>query len=335
MMSTSDTLTVPQAFDSPMTPYAGGHSGSRTLPSFTGAEPEVDPWDAALGVPPERPASPDLLDDGIALRSPFSPQTIPSISHTPALPDGSDASTDVERYVPLTKTQRLYYVIARTCYILFPSLHYFRSKGFLGKIASLFAACCRGADAEAPYRRNAVQEPREPEGEEEDYHAAHDTPLVESEVVMMERTLVAEEAIQEDLYEMKYNKCLMAAQCVLGPLFYVAALFGGVERFEWFLTGTAIGGVAIGLLVVVFADEKAKSYPKLSRRIGLNVDISLDGLQHHNFAVGSLLMNRSKFLVFHQHKYVTRVGRAEIATMKANFYGIISGFPLVLSQVKT
>ncbi|KAG6329041.1 hypothetical protein ID866_10048 [Astraeus odoratus] len=235
-MSTSDTLTAPQAFDSPMTPYAGGHSGSRTLPSFTGPEPEVDPWDAALGVPPERPAPPDLLDDGIALRSPFSPQTIPSISHTLASPDGSNASTDVER----------------TCCILFPSLHRFRLKGFLGKIASLFAApavmvlTLMLPVVVMPYGSDVNQE----EKRKQHYHAGYDTPLVDLEEVVVERTLMAEEAIREDLYEMKYNKCLMPAQCVLGPLFCV--LF-------------TIGGMAIGLLVVVFSDEKAYPTAQMAR----------------------------------------------------------------------
>ncbi|KAG6330490.1 hypothetical protein ID866_8599 [Astraeus odoratus] len=280
-------------FDSPMTPYAGGHyhhrrrhSGSRTPPSFTGADPEVDPWDAALGVPlndrsprllrssitEERErgdsAPPDLLDDGTASRSPFSPRTVPSISHTPASPDGSDASTDVERYVPLTKTQWLYYVIARTCYILFPSLHRFGSKGFLGKIASLFAAPAVMAltltlpVVVIPYGSDVNQE----EKRKRHYHAGgHDTPLVDFEEEGVERTLMAEEAVQEDLHEMKYNKWLMAAQCVLGPLFCVAVLFSGVERIEWFLAGTAIGGVAIGLLVVVFSDEKAHPTAQMAR----------------------------------------------------------------------
>ena len=81
---------------------------------------------------------PSVLEEGIF--SPLATPTIPSISHTPASPTESEASTNVERYVPLTTGQRICHVLAGTFYFLFPSLHHFGSKTLLGKIAALLAA---------------------------------------------------------------------------------------------------------------------------------------------------------------------------------------------------
>ena len=48
----------------------------------------------------------------------------------------------------------------------------------------------------------------------------------EEEGVEGERALIAEEEVVEELHELKYNKWLMAAQCIFGPLWCVAVLFG-------------------------------------------------------------------------------------------------------------
>lgn len=41
----------------------------------------------------------------------------------------------------------------------------------------------------------------------------------------IERALIAEEEVEEEIHELHYNKWLMAAQCALGPLFCVSVLF--------------------------------------------------------------------------------------------------------------
>jgi len=48
----------------------------------------------------------------------------------------------------------------------------------------------------------------------------------EEEGVEAGRALIAEEEVVEELHELKYNKWLMAAQCIFGPLWCVAVLFG-------------------------------------------------------------------------------------------------------------
>ncbi|KAL4064529.1 Sodium/calcium exchanger protein-domain-containing protein [Scleroderma yunnanense] len=277
-------------FDSPAAPYAGGHyhrrhSGSRTPPSLIGTDHEPEPWGndvplndrsprllrSSIIEDREREEShlPSVLEEGMFPRSPLSVPTIPSISHTPASPIGSDASTDVERYVPPTKGQRIYRILARTWYILFPSLHHFGSKTLLGKVAALLAAPAVMAltltlpVVVVPYGNGGGHE------EKVTRHHHHGTSeaarLAEFEEEGVERARIAEEVVLEDLHEMEFNKWLMAAQCVFGPLFCAAVLFNGSDYIEWILAGTAVGGVAIGLLVLMFADGGVHPTARMAR----------------------------------------------------------------------
>ncbi|KIK91478.1 hypothetical protein PAXRUDRAFT_149420 [Paxillus rubicundulus Ve08.2h10] len=269
-------------FDTPVTPFAGGHyhrhtrSGSHS-PNGTGAS-EVDPWDAALGVPLDD-RSPRLLRTSILgdrdheeagptstreeIVSPLSIPTIPSISHTPASPSQSDASTEVERRIPPTRCQRLWHVLAHTWHILFPSLHQFKSKTFLGKIVSLFAAPAVMAltltlpVVVIPYGNDGAHE--------EKRHQARETLLVEFEEEGVERALMAEHEVQEDLHEMKFNKWLMAVQCIVGPLFCVGVLFSGSEHIERLLAGTVAVGFAAALLVLVFSNKGSHPTARMAR----------------------------------------------------------------------
>ncbi|KAI6008134.1 Sodium/calcium exchanger protein-domain-containing protein [Pisolithus orientalis] len=288
-------------FDAPLTPYAGGHyhqhhhrpRGHSESRSPSRAGPEINPWDAELGVPlndrsprllrssiaedrdREESERPSALDEGIQLLpTPLSgPEAIPSISRTPASPVDSDASTDVERYVPPTKGERLRHVLARTCHILFPSLHHFWSKSLLRKIVALLAAPAVMAltltlpVVVIPYGNDGTHEEKPSHHRHPHHH--HDTEtesrLVEFEEEGVERTLMAEEVIQEDFHEMEFNKWLMAAQCVFGPLFCVAVLFSRTDHLLWLLGGTAVGGVAAGLLVLIFANDGFHPTARMAR----------------------------------------------------------------------
>lgn len=50
--------------------------------------------------------------------------------------------------------------------------------------------------------------------------------LVDFEEEGVERALIAEDQVEEEMHELKFNKWLMAIQCALSPLFCVAILFG-------------------------------------------------------------------------------------------------------------
>ncbi|KAH7930172.1 hypothetical protein BV22DRAFT_1191449 [Leucogyrophana mollusca] len=273
--ASSSSLSI---FDSPVTPYAGGRyhhrrtrSGSHTPSHYS----EVDPWDAALGVPlnersPRMLLSQSIVEDREEDQSPMTIPTIPSISRTPASPSGSsDADTEVETYTPPTRRQRVGWVLGRTYHILFPSLHHFRSKTLLGKVASLLAA---PAVMALTLTLPVVVMPYESQDSREEklHHHHHqgnasEARLIDFEEEGVERALIAEEEVQEDLHEMKFNKWLMAAQCACGPLFGVGVLFGGTAHADWLLLGTGIAGVATGLLVLIFADGGAHPTARMAR----------------------------------------------------------------------
>lgn len=217
-------------FESPVTPYAGGHYHRH--PISRNASREIDPWDAALGVPlnersPQNiqvmPAVPDEPDDVQQFEDDGSRTVVPSISRTPASPISSDGDVESHQYTPPSRRQRIMHAIGRTGHILCPSLHHFRSKSFLGKIASLFAAPAVLALTltlpviVTPYESSKLAEEKTPGSEAR---------LVDFEEEGIERALIAEEEVQEDMHEMKFNKWLMGAQCAIGPLFCTGVLFG-------------------------------------------------------------------------------------------------------------
>lgn len=210
-------------FESPVTPYAGGHYHRR--PRSRTASREIDPWDAALGVPlnersPPRIVLPTMTDEPEETGDRTRP--IPSIQHTPASPTTSDADGESQQYAPVTRRQRVLHILTRTGHILCPSLHHFRSKSFLGKIASVFAA---PAILALTLTLPVIVTPYESSNLAEEKAQAAEGRLVDFEEEGIERALIAEEEVIEDMHEMKFNKWLMAAQCCLGPLFCVVVLF--------------------------------------------------------------------------------------------------------------
>lgn len=84
-----------------------------------------------------------------------------------------------------------------------------------------------------------------------------DTRLVDFEEEGIERVLIAEDEVEAEMHPhtLKFNKWLMAAQLVLGPLFCATVLLHGVSarRQMWALVGTGgVGTIAAGL-VLLFA----------------------------------------------------------------------------------
>lgn len=221
-------------FESPVTPYPGGHyhrrvrstsSRSRT-PTYT--DENRDPWDAALGVPLEQRSpqrSPPLgptpdIEVGEATAD------IPVITRTPASPALSDTDESQMYVSPPTRRQRFFRVLGHIFHVLFPTLHNFWTKSFLGMIAAVFAApAVMMLTLTLPVvvsDHAAIESPTE---------TKHDAArLVDFEEEGVERTLIAEEEVEHDMHELEFNKWLMAVQCTLGPLFCVAILFGAYLR---------------------------------------------------------------------------------------------------------
>lgn len=229
----SSSLSV---FDSPITPFPGGHyhhhhrhprSRSRSPLSH---DESTNPFDLTLGLPlndrspvirhtapPESPPIAPLIE--IHDAEPHS--DVPTISHTPASPS-SEADSEVQHQPrPLSRRKRVLQILNHAYHILFPTLTHFRAKPWLGKIAGVFAAPAVLAltitlpVVVTPYDSPYVHEKT----------VVPDSGLNSFEEEGIERALIAEEEVEEEIHELHYNKWLMAAQCALGPLFSVSVLF--------------------------------------------------------------------------------------------------------------
>lgn len=218
-------------FEPLLTPYIGGHyhgightrsrshSGSMHTSDASSDVPLSDrsplsrPSHLAPDQGPSLAESPLILinDDDTELR-------IPEISHTPASPR-SDNSSDIGHYDFATRRQNVRLALKRMCHILFPTMHEFKTKGLLGKVAAVFAAPAVFA---LTITLPVVVEPYDSPGDR--YEKAQST-INSFEEDGIERTLVAEDVVLGEMHELRFNKWLMAVQCAFGPLFCTAVLF--------------------------------------------------------------------------------------------------------------
>ncbi|KAI0049756.1 hypothetical protein FA95DRAFT_1604073 [Auriscalpium vulgare] len=265
--ATSSSLGM---FEAPMTPFPGGHyhrhswsqSLSRPHTPVSGDE-DANPWDASyMGSvqlndrSPINTAPPPLPD--VSPRDTSTPlirivddpiNEIPVISHTPASPTSPSDSIPP---LKISRRRRVLYVLKRAHHILFPTFHRFRSKTVLRKIAAVFAAPAVFAltvtlpVTVTPYDSSTHHH-------EKGLASADSLTMFEEEGI--ERTLIAEEEVQEEMHELKFNKWLMAAQCALGPLFCAAVLCKGMRHEGWIMLGVGLAGLAAGALVAVFGDK--------------------------------------------------------------------------------
>ena len=225
------------AFEPPLTPYPGGHyhgyAHSRSLSRGSAHLEGANLWEPSLDVPlidrPPLAPVPSLPFDDSDHRPTETPlilvddaePLLPEISHLPE-PSHSDTASDVTHTLVPTRRQVVALACSRTCHVLFPTLHGFHTKTLLGKAAGVLAAPAVFAltitlpvvvrpYVNARYRHEKATN-------------VNDT-LVTFEEDGIERTLIAEELVQEEIHELHFNKWLMGIQCVLGPLFCAAVLF--------------------------------------------------------------------------------------------------------------
>jgi sodium/potassium/calcium exchanger 6 len=231
-------------FESPVTSYAGGHYHVRNLPGARSPQPlsspsttinEVQMGDrlrphSAQSINDEpQSAHPDGPNDYFNSRENYQLQTAPpSIYRIPPSPTTtvSDTESDEQLYTPLTKRQRIWAALEKAYHILFPTLHNFGQQNRLTRMACILAA---PAVLFLTLTLPVVVTPYN------SLHASHekiygDARLVDFEEEGIERTLIAEQEVEENMHELTFSKWLTAVQCVLGPLFCVQVLFG---RFPW------------------------------------------------------------------------------------------------------
>ncbi len=221
-------------FEPLLSPYIGGHyhgighSRSPSHRSMQSGSPHTS--DASSDVPlsdrsslpqashlapdqgPSLPESPLVVVD-----SNTEPQ-IPEISHTPASPR-SDTNGDVAHHEVTARRQTVRLAVKHMCHIFFPTMHEFKTKSLLGKVAAVFATPAVFA---LTITLPVVVRPYHSPGDR--YEKAPSTTNIFEEDGI-ERTLVAEDVVLGEMHELKFNKWLMAVQCAFGPLFCTAVLF--------------------------------------------------------------------------------------------------------------
>ncbi|KAG6865732.1 hypothetical protein C0991_012378 [Blastosporella zonata] len=243
-------------FDSPVTPYAGGHyhtrHGSRQRTPRTSLSSHNDLWDAAEAVAlhDRSPSSRSPVLSPIAIEEPrsmlnsqssdyfgrpslvqLSPlpsnAAIPSIIRTSASPTNSIDSQDY-LFILSTKRQRVWHALGHVGHILFPTLHQFRTQSLLTQAVGILAApAILLLTLTLPVAVTPYVKPGQSREKHHHHHHHHhsDGLLIDFEEEGEARALIAEEVVLEDMHVMEFNKWLMAAQCTLAPLFCALVLF--------------------------------------------------------------------------------------------------------------
>jgi sodium/potassium/calcium exchanger 6 len=228
----SSTLDI---FESPVTPYAGGHYHAHRRHSTYARE--VDTWDATLGVPlddrsPHQTLHTHALSDeaeesGAGNEGDEDGRTVnPSIVYTAASSTASDIDTESQQFSPPPKRRhRVMRALDAIYHTLCPSLHHLGSKTVLGKVAAIFAApAIMALTLTLPVVVTPYYDGKK--AEEKTFPSGSEGRLVDFEEEGIERVLIAEEEVQEDMHDFRFSKWLTAAQCIFGPLFCVGVLFG-------------------------------------------------------------------------------------------------------------
>jgi sodium/potassium/calcium exchanger 6 len=270
-------------FEPLLTPYIGGHYhgiGYSRSRSHSGSMHTSDTSsDVPLSDRPSLPRASHLAPDQgpslpesplILVNSDMEPP-IPEFSHTRASPR-SDNGSDIALYEVATRHQTVRLALKRMCHILFPTMHEFKTKSLLGKVAAVFAAPAVFA---LTITLPVVVGPYDSLGDR--YEKAPRT-INTFEEDGIERTLVAEDVVLGEIHELGFNKWLMAVQCAFGPLFCTAVLFStsnflrflfqsediliphaeGSAYEHWLLLGIGLAGFAAGILVAFFAGKGDK-----------------------------------------------------------------------------
>lgn len=170
-------------------------------------------------------------------------------------------SEDTPPRPPTVKRERFRSAFTRTMRVLFPTLVCFTDKSFVGMVVALFAAPAVLAltltlpvvitpqgDAKVLEKDSGATGRRLDGGPAQGQ-------LIDYEEQGAEWTLVAEDIIEEEMHGMKFNKWLMVAQCVFGPLFCAAILLSETEQFPIYATVIGIVGTVTAVLVLIFADD--------------------------------------------------------------------------------
>lgn len=249
---------------SPITPFPGGYyrrtprSRSGSFPAINGHSNPAVRLSNRSPLYSRSPSTANMAASYFDLAMPR-PQgrhdSIPSInvSHADS-PEPSEADTDVQIFSAKTRWSAFVAILHRTRRILFPTMSRFRSKAITGKIVAVFVApAVLALTLTLPVVVTIPESVRE--APEKQFDDTSEGRLIEFEEEGIERALTAEDEVQAEMHEAGFNKWLMAVQCICGPLFSVAVVFGGSKNSLWVFIGAAILGTTTACLVGVFVDK--------------------------------------------------------------------------------
>lgn len=236
------------AFEPLLTPFPGGHyhsfSRSRSRSGSSIRSGSAHTSEASSDVPlsarsplSSAPLPPDDLAPSSQEEAPLilidsTMPRIPEISYTPASPL-LDTNRDVAHLTVATRHQGVCLVLTRAFHILFPTLHKFHTKSLLAKVSAVFAAPSVFA---LTITLPVVVRPYNSVGCRHEKAPSMISALSTFEEDGIERTLIAEEQVLEEMHELQFNKWLMAVQCAFGPLFCAAVLFSMLIYLCFFLS---------------------------------------------------------------------------------------------------
>ncbi|KAF8510772.1 Sodium/calcium exchanger protein-domain-containing protein [Gautieria morchelliformis] len=184
---------------------------------------------------------------------------IPTISdHSPR----SRASTfDEGLIVPPTRWQGMLRTLRETSLVLFPHLHHFSNKSITSILVAIFATPgVLALTITSPVVITASGEPHVPRPDD-----TTEDRLIEFEEDGIERVLVAEDELKEELYDTQFSKWLTALQCALSPGLCVLLLLGTNKGALLYFLAAVAAGISAGVLVLVFADTGADTAGRLAR----------------------------------------------------------------------
>ncbi len=206
-------------FEPLLTPYIGGHyhgiGRSRSRSNSSMQSGSMHSSVASSDVP--------LSDRSPLPQAPYlAPDQGPSLPEPPLIVVDDDSEPQIpgiSHHEVATRRQTVRLALKRMCHILFPTVHGFKTKSLLGKVAAVFAAPAVFA---ITITLPVVVEPYGGLGDR--YEKAPST-INTFEEDGIEHTLVAEDVVLGEMHELKFNKWLMAVQCAFGPLFCTGVLF--------------------------------------------------------------------------------------------------------------
>ncbi|PPQ66549.1 hypothetical protein CVT24_007114 [Panaeolus cyanescens] len=271
------------AWTQPITPFAGGHyhpplsaRSSRTVPNSlhnSVADINNEHSMTRLSAHPEASDEQHPLSFSAPIdyftsnhhipRDPESQSLVPTINQVPASPSDTLSLTDTElaNSIVIDRRPKWQRALSAAFQILFPTLQGLHKASIISMITRItavppiFALTLTLPVVVTPHQSQQMSTDKMPEEQ-----ALSALSTGEDDV------LVAEDLVEAGLHGgLTFNKYLMAAQCVFGPLFCVKVILDGYDGEHWVLLGTFFAGIGTAIAVLFFAGNGSSVMSRMIR----------------------------------------------------------------------